>query len=383
MRSSPRQVTGSLTAAFLRGGCVAFVPSGRARSYAVLAAAALAIVGTPFRSQAAQLPDKVAASWSSQPYEIVAETLMWRPSVVVRGCHAITIAPTTTVQSRIQTMDLFKGAWADGSISGASTHASAKVAFQFEPGEAQPDVVAAVLRAARAKNADPAFVLSVFWIESKMGSDQTSSTSSAGGPFQFLRASWFEAVFRHGAANGLADLAAAVSLDGSGRVVVRPDARARLLLAREDATASAGIAIDAMEAQRAALELRIGRRAGLADMYIIHLLGQGAGARFIEAYGRQPSVSSRDVVPRAVVSNPGVFKDKLGKRDRSVGEAYEVIAESVAVAHRRYVGLLKRGPEALVLAMRSANEEEKGRRQEEARNHGVVQIAMAGVGRRR
>jgi hypothetical protein len=169
--------------------------------------------------------------------------------------------------------------------------------------------------------------------ESALDPAAKAKTSSAAGLYQFIEQTWLGAVKAHGARHGLGEAAAAIERTAEGRYrVADPEKRAAILDLRFNPDHAAALAAELVRENRAALEARLGREVGGAELYAAHFFGAAGAAKFLSA---APTAVAADILPSAAAANRPVFYD--GARARSVGEVLAAIESSIgdAVAPER------------------------------------------------
>src|SRR5215472_19169434 len=91
-------------------------------------------------------------------------------------------------------------------------------------GAERSSIVTALKNAAAATGSDFHYLLGTAIRESSLRANAQSSTSSAGGLFQFVDQTWLGLVKNHGAKYGLGSLAQAISVTSDGRYHADNDA---------------------------------------------------------------------------------------------------------------------------------------------------------------
>lgn len=186
--------------------------------------------------------------------------------------------------------------------------------------------VAALARAERVTNVDPAVLRAIAGRESQFNPTAKNPLSSARGLMQFTRSTWLEVVRDFGGRHGLGGYAAALRTDREGNITARdPRVLARILRMRDDPQLAAVMASERIGQQQAALERELGRPVTPTDLYLVHMLGPQGARRFLTELRRNPAASSVAVVGPAARPNPGVFE----RRGRSLplSQVYQEVAE--------------------------------------------------------
>jgi hypothetical protein len=189
-------------------------------------------------------------------------------------------------------------------------------------------VKAALTRAADATGVDFDVLYNMARRESSLDPDAKAKTSSAAGLFQFIDQTWLGVVKKHGASHGLAEEAAAITRDASGKYVVNdPQKREAILDLRFNPAKAAALAGELVNDNRQGLERRLGRAVNDAEVYAAHFLGTGGAAKLLSA---SADARAADLLPKAAAANRGVFYD--GARARTVGEVIASIEKSMGAA---------------------------------------------------
>lgn len=342
-------------AAFARSGLKAFTPPHMHRSAFVAVALAVAVSGAaPFPRPSAPLsPDRDGFSTHEiQPLVAPAAERTARMFEAVRSAFLqadLGTGPSTDID--LDDGDPFRAPVTVAFGSGRKTTSSvgavvappvavvARASGALEEVAAVPrKILNAVMHAAGRTGLDPAFLLSVAWTESRMDTTARNPESSAAGPFQFTRVGWFESVYRFGAEHGLDATARRISKNPDGAMVVERGARTRILAMRDDPVPSALMAAAVMKQDSLAVEAVTGRRAGLADMYLLHLMGTAGAVHFVSVATSGRHVRSDAVAPVAVANNPGLFV--RDGRVMSASDAYAGIEHMMKARWRVYDAML-------------------------------------------
>src|SRR5688572_12508790 len=145
--------------------------------------------------------------------------------------------------------------------------------------------------------------------ESNIQADAKHPRSSATGPFQITNSTWLELVKRYAAGAGRSDLAALVTTDAEGRATVSPENRSRVLEARKDMDLSAKLTAKLCDENRAGLTRKLGRAPSESEVRLAHFLGLGGASRLIQAAADTPSVSVKELLPKAYAHNRGLLSE--------------------------------------------------------------------------
>lgn len=189
------------------------------------------------------------------------------------------------------------------------------------------DVRAAIARAAQATGVDFNYLLAQAKLESSLNPTAKAPTSSAAGLYQFTHGTWLQTLERHGGNHGMdwADQA----IDG-GRVA-DPLARAQIMAMRYDPGASAMMAAELANDNKAELTAVLGRAPDAAELYLAHFLGSAGAGDFLSALAANPAQSAAALRPKAAAANRTIFYDAAGA-PRSVAGVMELMRGRVASA---------------------------------------------------
>ena len=174
--------------------------------------------------------------------------------------------------------------------------------------EMPPVVAGAILSAAAASDIDPHLLAALAWRESRFDPNARNHFSSATGLLQFTNSTWLRAMQLFGARHHAAAYAEQIKKDASGTLAVA-DKRLQtaIMRLRSDPVLSTAIAADVICEQRNAMAIRLGREVGLADLYLLHVLGVGGSSRFLAALANHPTASSQSVASRKVLRQAGLL----------------------------------------------------------------------------
>ncbi|WP_207480709.1 transglycosylase SLT domain-containing protein [Arenibaculum pallidiluteum] len=156
--------------------------------------------------------------------------------------------------------------------------------------------------------------------ESGLNPKARNPKSTATGAFQFVERTWLDMVRRHGAAHGLGELAAAITVKDGAPVVKDASLRSRILALREDPQLSASMAGRYLSESRAALSRRLGREVSETEGRIAYVLGPTGAAKLLQAAVRTPDRPAAEILPAAARANRPLFHD----RGRVLGAAETV-----------------------------------------------------------
>lgn len=189
------------------------------------------------------------------------------------------------------------------------------------------DVRGAIARAAQRTGVDFNYLLAQAKLESRLDPSARATTSSAAGLYQFTSGTWLQTLDRHGASHGLGWADAAIE----GGRLRDPAMRAQVMGLRYDADASALMAAELANDNRAALSMQLGRDPDATELYLAHFLGIGGAGQFLSALASDPEQSAAVLLPNAAAANRAIFYEGSGKV-RSVGGVMEVLRGKVSAA---------------------------------------------------
>lgn len=190
----------------------------------------------------------------------------------------------------------------------------------------RPDVRAAIARAAQRTGVDFNYLLAQAKLESSLDPSARAGTSSAAGLYQFTSGTWLRTLDKHGASHGL-DWAGAAIDDGR----VDPAMRAQIMALRYDADASALMAAELANDNRAELVGALGREPDPAELYLAHFLGASGAGQFLSALNADPGQSAAALMPKAAAANRTIFYDGSGA-PRSVSGVMDLMRGKVGSA---------------------------------------------------
>lgn len=144
-------------------------------------------------------------------------------------------------------------------------------------------------------------------VESGGNANARAGTSSAGGMFQFVDATWKQMVKEMGKDYSLQD--------------------------KFDPKKSAEVMAYFTQKQKGQLEKGIGRQASNTDLYMSHFLGAGGATKFLNAMQQNPSQSAAMLDPAAAKANKSIYYDPSG-RERSLQEVYSLMGKKMGGAEQ-------------------------------------------------
>ena len=189
------------------------------------------------------------------------------------------------------------------------------------------DVRGAIARAAERTGVDFNYLLAQAKLESRLDPTARASTSSAAGLYQFTNGTWLQTLDRHGANHGLGWAGAAIE----GGKLRDPAMRAQVMGLRYDADASALMAAELANDNRAALSAQLGRDPEPTELYLAHFLGSGGAGQFLSALASDPSQSAAALLPQAASANRSIFYEASGT-SRSVGGVMDLMRGKISAA---------------------------------------------------
>ncbi|WP_292636610.1 lytic transglycosylase domain-containing protein [Novosphingobium aerophilum] len=189
---------------------------------------------------------------------------------------------------------------------------------------------AAIARAAQATGVDFQYLMAQARLESSLDPGAHADTSSAAGLFQFTNGTWLNTLGRHAADHGMAWVQQAIS--GGG--LSDPGTRAQIMGLRYDADASALMAAELANDNRADLTARLGREPDSAELYLAHFLGSAGAGQFLSALAADPSQSAASILPAAAAANRSIFfqNGAGGSSPRSLGGVMDLMRAKMAGA---------------------------------------------------
>ena len=175
------------------------------------------------------------------------------------------------------------------------------------PGDTKA-VVAALKNAADATGSDFSYLLGTAMRESSLKTNAQSTTSSAGGLFQFVDQTWLGLVKTHGAKYGLGSLAQVISVAQDGRYHADNDAdRGMILSLKKDPRISALMAGEYARSAQGTMEADLGRPVCGGELYAAHFLGADGACKLIRGSAATPNASAAQLFPDAASANRDVF----------------------------------------------------------------------------
>ncbi|HEX4371556.1 MAG TPA: hypothetical protein VH019_09430 [Rhizomicrobium sp.] len=190
------------------------------------------------------------------------------------------------------------------------------------PGDTKA-VVAALKNAAAETGSDFSYLLGTAMRESSLKTNAQSSTSSAGGLFQFVDQTWLGLMKNHGAKYGLGSLAQAINVTADGRYHADNDSdRGKILSLKKDPQISALMAGEYTRSTQGAMEANLGRQVCGGELYAAHFLGADGACKLIRGTAATPNASAAQLFPDAASTNRDVFFHADGST-KSLREVYD------------------------------------------------------------
>ena len=190
------------------------------------------------------------------------------------------------------------------------------------PGDTKT-VVTALKNAAAATGSDFSYLLGTAMRESSLKTNAQSSTSSAGGLFQFVDQTWLGLVKNHGAKYGLGSLAEAINVTSDGRYHADNETdRGAILSLKKDPQISALMAGEYARSSQGAMEANLGRPVCGGELYAAHFLGADGACKLIRGSEASPNASAAQLFPDAAGANRDVFFHADGSA-KSLREVYD------------------------------------------------------------
>jgi len=190
------------------------------------------------------------------------------------------------------------------------------------PGDTKA-VVAALKNAAAETGSDFSYLLGTAMRESSLKTNAQSTTSSAGGLFQFVDQTWLGLMKNHGAKYGLGSMAQAINVTADGRYHADNDAdRGKILSLKKDPQISALMAGEYTRTTQGTMEASLGRQVCGGELYAAHFLGADGACKLIRGTVATPKASAAQLFPDAASANRDVFFHADGSA-KSLREVYD------------------------------------------------------------
>lgn len=179
--------------------------------------------------------------------------------------------------------------------------------------ELGPDLLSAIISASEETGANSGYLLHIAMRESGLVLTAQAPTSSANGPFQFIRQTWYQMMGEHGAKHGYDEEVKLLTARNGRFSPVSSEAESKLLALRSDPYAAALMAAELTLSNKRALESRLGRHPAHGELYAAHVFGAGGAAKLIETRERSASTTAAAILPAAAASNRWLFYDRSGR----------------------------------------------------------------------
>jgi len=190
------------------------------------------------------------------------------------------------------------------------------------PGDTKA-VVAALKNAAAETGSDFSYLLGTAMRESSLKTNAQSTTSSAGGLFQFVDQTWLGLMKNHGAKYGLGSMAQAINVTADGRYHADNDSdRGKILSLKKDPQISALMAGEYTRSAQGTMEANLGRQVCGGELYAAHFLGADGACMLIRGTVATPNASAAQLFPDAASANRDVFFHADGSA-KSLREVYD------------------------------------------------------------
>ena len=186
-------------------------------------------------------------------------------------------------------------------------------------------VTGAIRQAAQKTGANFNYLLATARVESNLNPGAQSTSSSAGGLFQFIEQTWLGTMKHAGPALGYGRYADAISVNSSGRFEVADAGfRQQILNLRSDAAVNALMGGALTKWNGDWLSAKLGRTPNEGELYLAHFLGAGGASKLISMTSASPQANAAAVFPQAAGANRTIFYDKQGE-PRSVAQVYDTM----------------------------------------------------------
>ena len=256
-----------------------------------------------------------------------------------------TVASSETAEMHLSDEDVQAIAKAVGDLyqkeekEASEAAASSEVTAPPEPGPAPepekvekavadlgPDLLGAIVKASKETGVHAGYLLHIALRESDLTLTAQAPTSSAAGPFQFVKQTWYQMIGHYGAKHGLDTDVALLKQDGDGMFEpVSAEAREKLLALRTDPYASALMAADLTLENGRYLERQLGRPAVHGELYAAHVFGPAGAVKLVRTMEKTPAASAASILPSAAAANRWLFYTR-GGTPRSVATLFDEVS---------------------------------------------------------
>ena len=175
-----------------------------------------------------------------------------------------------------------------------------------------PDLLSAIVAASKATGANSGYLLHIAMRESGLVLTAQAPTSSANGPFQFVRQTWYQMLGAHGAKHGFAEEARMLEEEGGRYRPISDEAGEKLLVLRSDPHAAALMAGELTVSNRKALERMLDRTPNHGELYAAHVFGAGGAVKLIRTREKSAGTLAASILPSAARANRWLFYDRQG-----------------------------------------------------------------------
>lgn len=152
-----------------------------------------------------------------------------------------------------------------------------------------------------------------------------SASSTAGGPFGFINATWLSLIKAQGSEVGLSDYANAISLKKDGTAdVADPSTKQAILDLKQSPEISSVMAGVLTRNNQSQLQAGLGRTPTAGELYMAHFLGANGAKDLISLAQTQPSRQVAADFPSAAAANRSIFYNREG-RARSAFDVYKIL----------------------------------------------------------
>ncbi len=183
-------------------------------------------------------------------------------------------------------------------------------AYAFGPMRLKRELVDTIVRASSIAGVDPRLLMAIADKESSFVVGARASTSSATGLFQFIDATWLQAVRDFGGQFALESEALAAASASEARDDAPASARVHLLSLRNDPFVSTLLAAAVLRREQEKLEVKMGRPLTDGEVYLVHFLGPAGAGKFLFALQENPAAAAAQLLPAAARANRPIFFEK-------------------------------------------------------------------------
>jgi len=196
------------------------------------------------------------------------------------------------------------------------------------------DAVRTAKAAAAGTKTDFKSLLASSLSESRHDPNAHNKRSSAAGAYQFTERTWLALLHKYGGSLGQADAAGKIDIVAGKPTVADPADRTALLALRSDTQLAGSLAARYSDENRSYLAKALGRKPSENEVRIAYLLGANGATRLLKAASTAPDTAVDKLIPAAVRSNPGLFRD--------AGGGVKTAQQAVASLERHFDAALNR-----------------------------------------